>query len=41
LGVFETPGEGLMLMTPACDAPNIIVQAATSAPTFLTIAMGD
>jgi hypothetical protein len=41
LGVFATPGVGLMLMTPALDAPNIMLQATANAPNVLTIAIGD
>src|SRR6476659_8184554 len=40
-GVFATPGDGLMLMTPACEAPNITLAAVASTLTVLTIAIGD
>jgi len=40
-GVFETPGDGVMLMTPACEAPNIALRATASTPAGLTIAIGD
>src|SRR5579864_758816 len=40
-GVFWTPGDGLVLITPARAAPNIMLQAATSVPTVRTIAIDD